>query len=445
MDPDSPFLYIGIACCLLALAFTSAVEAALTAISRHRLNALQDEDSPRAAVVSRLLSDPYRFKVTIRLIDLTAILAAAAFTLLAARILPISWQFGALSLLLIVILIFCEALPRAIALHNVTDTARFLAGPMAFGATILWPIAAMIGFLTRPIIRMLSGREASQHPLVTEEELRLLVNVGEEEGLIQPDEREMIEGIFSFGDTLVREVMIPRVDIIAIEETATIDQALEIVIAHGHSRIPAYHETVDQVVGILYAKDLLPYLRVGRRDVQLQGILRTPHFVPETMKVDLLLKDLQTRRVHLAVVVDEYGGTAGLVTIEDLLEQIVGDIQDEYDVEEPEIQELGAGELIVDARILLDDLNDATGLKLVSEESERLGGLVFEQLGRVPLVGDEVHLPEDVTISVLSVEGLRPRRLRLRYRPEGETGFEELKEQAVHVERSERGEPRGTH
>lgn len=445
MDPDSPLLYIGIACCLLALAFTSAVEAALTAISRHRLNALQEEDSPRAAVVSRLLSDPYRFKVTIRLLDLTAILAAAAFTLLATRALPMSWQFGALSLLLLIILIFCEALPRALALHNVTDTARFLAGPMSFGAAVLWPIAAAIGFLTRPIVRMLSGAEASQHPLVTEEELRLLVNVGEEEGLIQPDEREMIEGIFSFGDTLVREVMIPRVDVVAIEETATIDDALEIVIAHGHSRIPAYRETVDQVVGIMYAKDLLPYLRVGRRDVQLQGILRTPHFVPETMKVDLLLKDLQTRRVHLAVVVDEYGGTAGLVTIEDLLEEIVGDIQDEYDVEEPEVQQISAGEMIVDARILLEDLNDLTGLHLTSEESERIGGLVFEQLGRVPLVGDEVRLAEGVTIAVLSVEGLRPRRLRLRYRPEGDTELEETKEQVANVERNDRSEPRSAY
>jgi putative hemolysin len=443
LEPDITFPLIGIVVCLVALAFTSAVEAALTAISRHRMNALQEEDSPRAAVVARLLSDPYRFKVTIRLIDLTAIMIAAACTLLAARTLPLPWQFGMLGVLLIIILIFGEALPRALALHNVSDAARFLAGPMALGATLLWPVAAVIGMLTSPFIRLLNGREAAQHPLVTEEELRLLVNVGEEEGLIQPDEREMIEGIFSFGDTLVREVMIPRVDIIALEETATIDQALEAVITHGHSRIPVFNETIDHVVGILYAKDMLPYLRVGRRDVQLQKILRQPHYVPEAMKVDMLLKDLQTRRVHLAVVVDEYGGTAGLVTIEDLLEQIVGDIQDEYDVEEPEVQHMSDGELIVDARLLLDDLNDLTGLELEADESERIGGLVFEQLGRVPMVGDEVHLGAGVTISVLSVEGLRPRQLRLRYPSEHGSDFDQEKESLNHGERAERSEQRG--
>src|SRR5262249_30352080 len=148
-------------------------------------------------------------------------------------------------------------------------------------------------------------------------------------------ERQMIEGIFSFGDTVVREVMVPRVDIVALDETAPLDEALETVISHGHSRIPVYHETIDQIVGILYAKDLLPGLRAGRQDMVIAGLLRPPHFVPETMKVDMLLKDLQARKVHVAIVVDEYGGTAGLVTIEDLLEEIVGDIQDEYDVEEP--------------------------------------------------------------------------------------------------------------
>ncbi len=442
MDPEPSLLAIGITLSLLVLAFTSAVEAALTAISRHRLNVLQEEDSPRATVVRHLLADPYRFKVTIRLLDLTAIIVATALTLVVARSFSPIGVIGTLALLLVVILIFCEALPRAIALHNVSNTARVLAGPMVIGATILWPLAAAIGFLTRPIVRSLIGSAAAQHPLVTEEELRLLVNVGEEEGLIEPDERDMIEGIFSFGDTLVREIMIPRVDIIALDEHASVDLALDMVIANGHSRIPVFHETIDQVIGILYAKDLLPYLRAGRRDVPLMAILRQPHFVPETMKVDMLLKDLQARRVHLAVVVDEYGGTAGLATIEDLLEQIVGDIQDEYDTEEPEVQRISNNELIVDARVLLDDLNDLTGLNLESEESDRIGGLIYEQLGRVPLVGDEVQIGDGVTVNVLSVEGLRPRRLRIRYSFSDDNTIGEMKE-AQNGERA--AEPQGAH
>ncbi|HWQ11174.1 MAG TPA: hemolysin family protein [Roseiflexaceae bacterium] len=403
---------------LALLAFTSAVDAALTAISRHRLGLIQEEDRPRAAIVGRLLDDPYRFKVAILLLNTAAVIAATALTTYLTRALAWGWRLGALALLLVAIMVFSEGLPKALALRDPAAAARLLAGPMAFGTRVIWPLAWLIGVIAAPVVRLLSGAPASPTPLVTEEELRMLVNVGEEEGLIEPDEREMIEGIFTFGDTLVREVMIPRVDIVCLEDTATLDEALDTIIARGHSRIPVYHESIDQIVGILYAKDLLPWMRAGKRDVGLTALLRAAHFVPESMKVDALLKDLQARKVHLAIAVDEYGGTAGLVTIEDALEEIVGEIQDEYDIELPPVQVVGEGELIVDARVLIDDINDLTGLALESQESDRIGGVVFEQLGRVPQQGDEVHLPGGVTIRVLAVEGLRPRRLQLSYRAE---------------------------
>ena len=225
----------------------------------------------------------------------------------------------------------------------------------------------------------------------------------------------MIKGIFSFGDTVVSEVMIPRVDIVALQEDATLDMALDVAIANGHSRIPLYHETIDRIVGVLYVKDLLPALRASEHHLSLTDLLRPPYFVPETMKVDALLKDLQTRKVHLAIAVDEYGGTAGLVTIEDLIEEIVGEIQDEYDVEEPSMQHIGEGELIVDARVPIDDINDITGLQLSSAESDRIGGMVFEQLGRVPRIGDQINLGDGVLVTVLSMEGLRQRQLRITY------------------------------
>jgi CBS domain containing-hemolysin-like protein len=425
LDPESSIFAIGIVLCLVLLAFASAVDAALSAISRHRLNLLQEESAPRATVIERLLSDPYRFKAALVLINAGVIIAATALTLSLVSRFARAWQIagpnltwlrlGALALLLLLILILSEALPKALAIRDPSRAARLLAGPMSFITRLLWPLIAAISLITTPLVRLLSGHDAPQLPLVTEEELRLLVNVGEEEGLIEPDEREMIEGIFTFGDTLVREVMIPRVDIKAIEEGATLNDALDVVIAHGHSRIPVYHETIDQLVGILYAKDLLKGLRSGERVWRLHDLLRPPHFVPETMKVDALLKDLQTRKVHLAIVVDEYGGTAGLATIEDLLEEIVGEIQDEYDVEEPSVRFAGEGELVADARVLLDDLNDLTGLHLESDESDRIGGLVYERLGRVPKAGDEVDLGDGVQITVLSVEGLRPRQLRLTF------------------------------
>jgi len=419
LDPEPSIYAIGIVVCLVLLAFTSAADAALTAISRHRLNAMQEESVARATVITRLLSDPYRFKAAILLLNTATVIMATVFTIWLAERLVAGWLFGTLALLLLLMVLFSEALPKALALRNPSRAAALLAVPMALLVRLLWPLIAIISVFTNPLISRLSGQRSAQLPLVTEEELRLLVNVGEEEGLIEPDEREMIEGIFSFGDTVVREVMVPRVDIVALDQEASLQQALETVIAHGHSRIPVYDETIDNIVGILYAKDLLPGLRAGQAGMSLAGLLRPPHFVPETMKVDSLLKDLQARKVHLAMVVDEYGGTAGLATIEDLLEEIVGEIQDEYDVEEPSVSFVAEGELLADARVLLDDLNDLTGLHLEAQESDRLGGLVFERLGRVPRVGDEVQLADGVTITVLSIEGLRPRQLRLNYPPAG--------------------------
>jgi magnesium and cobalt exporter, CNNM family len=432
LNAESSLVVVGVGLCLVLIAFTSAVDAALSAISRHRLNMLKEEHSLRAQAIVQLLSDPYRFKSAVLLLHAAAIIAATVFTLRLVRGLELGWQLGALALLLLLLMIFSVALPKALVARDPAGAGHLLAGPMVLITRLIWPLINVISWITNPLIRLLSGQDTQQLPLVTEEELLLLVNVGEEEGLIEPDEREMIVGIFSFGDTVVSEVMIPRVDIVALDETTTLDVALDVAIANGHSRIPVYHQTIDRIVGILYVKDLLPGLRASQHDLPLAGLLRPPYFVPETMKVDMLLKDLQARKVHLAIAVDEYGGTAGLVTIEDLLEEIVGEIQDEYDAEEPSVQFVGEGELIADARIPIDDINDLTGLELSSEESDRIGGMVYERLGRVPLVGDTVQLADRVTVTVLSVDGLRPRQLRIAYRPRTDEANEPEEEPIPH-------------
>lgn len=416
MDVETGLVLAGILLCLFVLAFTSAVDAAMTAIGRHRLGLLHETDARRAQVIDRLLAEPYRFKATVLLLNSAATITATALTLRLLDAQTWQWRIAALVGLLLVILLFSEALPKAFAIRNPAATARLLAGPMALTARLLAPFIWVIGAITGPFVRAASGQTPLPAPLVTEEELRMLVNVGEEEGLIEPEEREMIEGIFSFGDTTVREVMIPRVDVVALEETASVDEALNVILRTGHSRIPVYRETIDHIAGILYAKDLLLWLRSGQRDASITSLLRTAHFVPDTMKVDALLKDLQARKVHLAIVVDEYGGTAGLITIEDVIEEIVGEIQDEYDVDEQPIRDLGPGDMEVDARVPIDDINDLTGLRLVSQESDRIGGMVFERLGRVPKVGDSVQIADGVTIVVLSMDGLRLRKLRLQYR-----------------------------
>lgn len=408
MDPTDSWLLLGIAVCVVISAIASAADAALSNITRRRLNALVADGRPRAQAVVRLLGDPAHLRATTLTLNTVAIVGATTMLILIVSPWAAWWQ-PALSLfaLLLVLLIFGEVLPKAIAMAHSERVGTVLAPLISMLVLLLSPISGLINLLVRPIIGQRSG-----NVLVSEEELKLLVNVGEEEGVIEHNERQMIEDILIFGDTFVREIMVPRVDIVALSSTLTVGEALDTAMQAGHSRIPVYHDTVDNVIGILYVRDLLPVLRDGQLGHKIVDLLRPVYYVPETMKVDDLLRNLQARKVHLALVVDEYGGTAGLATIEDVLEEIVGEIQDEYDNEEPTISQVDPTIWIADARISLADLNDQTGLHLATEEVDSLGGLVYEQLGSIPQVGDTVEVG-DVTITVQSVQGLRPAKLEI--------------------------------
>ena len=240
----------------------------------------------------------------------------------------------------------------------------------------------------------------------------LIVERGGEQGILEAEEEQMIHAVIELGDRRLHEVMVPRPDIVALPASATIDEAVEVIVREGHSRIPVYEESIDEIVGILYAKDLLPILRDGAERPPLRSILRTPVFVPESMPIDDLLHELQRRKVHLAIVLDEYGGTAGLVTIEDLLEEIVGEIQDEYDTESPLIERVGADEAIVDGRISLDEVSDIFEVRLEDEETTTIGGLVQRRLGHIPQAGERVEI-DGLRIEVLSVDRHRVRKLRI--------------------------------
>ncbi len=411
MDPEPTLELLGLLVCFALTAIASAADAALTAIGRHRLNTLVSEGTPRAQVIAHLLDNPARLKATTLTIDTFAKCGATALSLALFLSQPVLWQrLVGVVLVLVVLLIVGEALPKLVATAYPDRVALWVARPLRVLGFVVSPITAIVALAAMPFARMLGTKPGTS--LVTEEELKLLVNVGEEEGLIEKEEREMIEGILLFGETLVREVMVPRIDIAGLEVTSTISAALDFALEQGHSRIPVYDETIDRVVGILYVRDLLLLLRDGRLDASLRDLLRPVYFVPETMKVDVLLRNLKTQKVHVAIVVDEYGGTAGIVTIEDLLEEIVGEIQDEYDVEEPLIQHPAPDTWIADARVSLDDFNAETGLRLSTDEGDSLGGLVYEKLGTIPAVGDSVAVG-DVTITVQSVQGLRPDKLQL--------------------------------
>lgn len=414
MDPGPTGELLGLIICFALTAIASAADAALSAISRHRLNMLVAEGTSRAQMITHLLDDPARIKATTLTIDTLAKCGATALTLALLDTRPLWWQrLIGVVLVLLALLVFGEALPKMLAAAYPDRTALRLARPLRFLAMLVSPITAIVGLAALPVGRMLGSKPGT--PLVTEEELKLLVNVGAEEGLIEKEEREMIEGILIFGDTLVREVMVPRIDIAALDVNSTISQSLDFALAEGHSRIPVYEGAIDRVIGVLYVRELLPLLRDGRLNASLRDHLRPAYFVPESMKVDSLLRNLKSRKVHLAIVVDEYGGTAGLVTIEDLLEEIVGEIQDEYDVEEPLIQSPERDVWIVDARVSIDDLNAETGLHLATDEGDSLGGLVYEKLEKIPSVGDSIEVG-NVLITVQSVQGLRPEKLRLALR-----------------------------
>ncbi len=412
MDPERSLELLGLVACLGLAGLSSAADAALTAISRHRLHALLAENQPRAQVVGRLLDDPARFKATTLTVNIAAAVGAGALTLALLHPWSALWQpFLGVLVVLLLLLVVGEALPKAFVARSPDRAALLLARPLQVLSVVLRPLTGALNAVMRPLVSSGSGWQGNV--LVSEEELRLLVNVGAEEGVIEKEEREMIQGILVFGDTVVREVMVPRIDIVALDADTNVEQALDHAMAAGHSRIPVYQDTIDNIVGILYLRDLVPLLRGGEVQRTIVDLVRPVYYIPEMMKVDDLLRSLKTRKVHIAIIVDEYGGTAGLVTIEDLIEEIVGEIQDEYDVEEaPAITRVDEHTWLADARISLDDINDETGLQLHTEEGDSLGGLVYEKLGSIPRPGDSVDVG-NVTIVVRSVEGLRPEKLEI--------------------------------
>jgi CBS domain containing-hemolysin-like protein len=389
------------------------VETALTNISRLRLRQLLDRGVPRAQAISDLIDHPQRFPSTIRIINTIALLLIGALSLYATRLLSEWWwRLLALLILFLLVLIFGVAVPKALALRNPERAAISLYGPINTLRRALFPVEAISSLLARPFVRLFGGKSSPAGPFVTQEEIRMMVNVGETEGVVQEAEEKLIHSIFEFGDTVAREVMVPRTYIVAVEDEATVGEAADLALQSGHTRLPIYKETIDQVVGVATVQDMLRVVRQGRTEHSVMEVMRPAYYVPETKKVDELLRELQKQRMHLTIVVDEYGGTAGLVTIEDLLEEIVGEIQDEYDVELPMTEVVSESEVRVDARVSLDDVNELLNVEWESEDSDTIGGFIYEQLGRVPNPGDTVRVG-DYQITVLSTEGARIRLLSI--------------------------------
>jgi len=402
--------------------FFVSAEIAIISIRRSRLDQLSEDGNRRARRVRRLKDDPGRFLAVVQLgltvlgFFASAYAAVNLSTELATFLRPaIGGSSDGIALLIVTVLlalftiVFGELVPKSIGLAYAERLSMLVAGPVEWIARLLGPLVWFLTRVTNGITKLL-GVSMSSDAQMTAEELKLIVERGGEQGILEAEEEQMINAVIELGDRRLHEVMVPRIAIVALPVSATLDEAIDLIVEEGHSRVPVYEDSIDGVIGIVYAKDLLPVLKIGANArPTVRSLLRTPLFVPESMSIDDLLHEFQRRKVHIAIVLDEYGGTAGLLTIEDLLEEIVGEIQDEYDVEEPMIVRLSPDEARIDGRVDVDELGETFDIPIALEdeaEYDTVGGLIFHRLGHVPRPGDEVRL-DGLKLTVETTDGRR--------------------------------------
>ncbi|MDI6799894.1 MAG: hemolysin family protein [Actinomycetota bacterium] len=404
---------IGFLFLLVLSAFSSMSETAITSVNKLRIKQLAMEKDEKAIFLEKLLDDPSRFlATTLFLNNVVNIAAASLATVVIAEYVSNYAAAVSTGVVTFFVLVYGEITPKTFAAQNAENLSLRLVKPVLFLSFILYPVAHLLIGIANLFIRLFGGNPLNKGPFVTEEDLKTLVIVGEEAGVIEEEEKDMIHSIFEFGDTMVKEVMIPRIDIVAVEDNSSIKDLLDVIVEKGHSRIPVYESTVDNMVGIVYAKDLLANPRENRLNSLIKGLIHPAYYVPETMKLDDLLREFRNRKTHMAIVVDEYGGTAGLVTIEDVLEEIVGEIFDEYDLETVMLERLDDNNIRVDARLSIDEINEVLGIDLSDVDYETIGGFVYNLIGKIPTTGETVDfdLPDGWRLTFV-VEKVIKRRI----------------------------------
>jgi putative hemolysin len=392
-----------------AAAFFAASEAAIVGINRIRARALAEKNIRGSDRLQKLLENRNR--------TLTSVLIGATFVLLAADSVATalfihlnipSAAVWSTIVMTVVILLFGEILPKTIAVGSGDRMALRLAPVLNFVTRALSPLTSAFLWITDNVIRLFGG---TRHigPYVTEDDIKTMVNVGVEQNVLEEQERELIHSIIEFGDTIVREVMTPRTEMVAVSVTSSPRRALDLVIAEGYSKLPVWEETVDNVIGVVHDRELLIALANGTiASTSLRSLMRPVTLVPENKRISELLREMQRGKYSLAIVIDEYGGTAGLVTMEDLLEEIVGEIRDEHDEgEEEPIRRIGDEEWVIDAGTNIEDVNNALGIALPHEEFETIGGYTVGLFGRLPREGEEIEANDGVRLRVDRTRGRR--------------------------------------
>jgi putative hemolysin len=385
-------LLVAIALLVGAAAFLSVADAALVRIARARGQALADEGRRGGQALAELLSEPRSYLGPVRLAGLVCLLVQAALAgVVAARVLGPVGVVVAVALDALIVFVLADSVPRTWAVLEPERSALATARTARFVAR-LPPVRLLSRALIGVANVIVPGRGLEQGPYLSAEEFLAVADLGVEEGVIEADERALIESIIEFGDTVVREVMVPRPDMVTVDASFRVADVMEVVLLNGYSRLPVRGEGIDDVVGLVYAKDLMRAARDGKENERVATLVRQPRFVPETKRVPELLREMQHDQFHMAIVVDEYGGTAGLVTLEDLIEELVGEIVDEFDVEDPLIEPLPSGDLRVHARTPMDEVNDLLHADLPEGDWDTIGGLLYRELGHVPYEGESVHV-----------------------------------------------------
>jgi putative hemolysin len=402
--------------CLGLSAFFSSSEIALISLTRAKVRTLLNDSRKGSESLATLKETPNRFLISLLVGNNIVNVAAAAIA--TAVTISIFGDIGvviAIVVVAILLLILGEIGPKVYASKHSEQLALSFATPVLYLTRILSPLIWGIEKITGKFGAPSAIGELS----VTEEEIKEWIEVGKEEGTIEQEEREMLYSVLEFGDTNAREIMTPRVDVALIQDTRTLNEAMQVFNETGFSRLPVYHDSVDNIIGILNIKDVFSAAFSMKKGIPIRELMYDPYFVPETKKIDDLLKELQLRKVQIAIVLDEYGSFIGILTVEDILEELVGDILDEFDREEPEIQKTGEGIFLVDAKLWVEDLNDELDISLpVHESYETIGGLLIERLGHIPHPGETVHIAEShVTLVVMQMLSRRIVKVKLILHP----------------------------
>jgi CBS domain containing-hemolysin-like protein len=403
--------------CVIFSAFFSSSEVALISITRAKTRTLVNEGKHGSKALAELKEKPDRLLITILIgNNIVNIAAASIATAVAIRIFGDVGVGIATGVVVIILLVFGEIGPKIYATRASDSFALTVAPIIFFLSRLLLPV---IWLVEKVSPKFGVGKESAE-PSLTEEEIKEWIDVGKEEGTIEQAEQDMLYSVLEFADTTAREIMTPRVDVIAMEDTVSFEEAIRIFNETGFSRIPVYHDQLDNITGILNVKDVFSAMVSHRKDSTIREVMYDPMFVPETKKIDDLLKELQVHRVQMAVVIDEYSSFVGIVTVEDILEEIVGDILDEYDKEEPEVQNITEGVYVVDAQMWVEDINERIKVDLPVEESyETIGGLIIDRLGHIPLhPGEKVEINDGkITLVVIQMHGRRIVKVKIVIHP----------------------------